>query len=105
MINGVDKLAITKLDVLDDQPELKICVAYEVNGVKTEDMPSASGDLENLTPIYETMEGWQEPTTSATSFEELPEKAKKYLKRIAELVEAEIGIVSVGPKRAQTFEA
>ncbi len=103
LINGVDNLAITKLDVLDDQPELKICVAYEIDGVRTEDMPCDSKALVKLTPIYETMPGWECDSTSARHFNDLPENAQKYLKRIAELVDANIGIISVGPKREQTF--
>ncbi len=103
MVNGVDKLAVTKLDVLDNLEELKICTAYEINGVKTDRVPASAAELENLTPVYETMPGWMADSTKARSFGELPENARKYLLRIAELVDAEIGIVSVGPKREQTF--
>jgi len=103
MVNGVDELSITKLDVLDTLEELKICTAYEVNGKTVTDMPSDNDEITVAKPIYETMPGWQAPTTEARSFDELPEKAQLYLKRIAELVEAKIGIVSVGPNRDQTF--
>ncbi len=103
MVNGVDELSITKLDVLDDFSELKICTAYEVNGKTVTDMPSDNDEITVAKPIYETMPGWQTPTTEARSFDALPEKAQNYLKRISELVKADIGIVSVGPNRDQTF--
>lgn len=101
MVDGVNKLAVTKLDVLDRIPELKICVAYESNGLRYDEMPS---EISNVTPIYETWPGWLEDTSGVKSFEKLPEKAKQYLDRIAELVDAELFIVSVGPKRSQTFK-
>jgi adenylosuccinate synthase len=103
MVNGVDKLSITKLDVLDGIEEIKVCTAYEVNGKIVTDMPSDNDEITVAKPIYETMPGWQSPTTEARSFEELPEKAQSYLKRIAELVKSDIGIISVGPNRDQTF--
>jgi adenylosuccinate synthase len=103
MVNGVDELSITKMDVMDDLEEIKICTSYDVNGTIVTDMPSDNDEITVAKPIYETMPGWQVPTTECRSFEELPEKAQKYLKRIAELVDANIGIISVGPNREQTF--
>jgi adenylosuccinate synthase len=103
MVNGVDKLAITKLDVLDGFEEINVCVAYEVDGKRVEDMPSDTRDISAAKPIYETMPGWRSSTCGARSFDELPDNAKRYLERISELVDAEIGIVSVGPNREQTF--
>jgi adenylosuccinate synthase len=103
MVNGVDNLAMTKLDVLDYMDELKICTAYEIDGEITEDMPTDAHVLNKVKPVYETMPGWKCPTTEVRTWEDLPENAKKYLERIAELVEAKIAIVSVGPKREQTF--
>jgi adenylosuccinate synthase len=103
MINGVDKLAITKLDVLDTMEEIKVCVAYEIDGERHEHLPCDSVLLEKVVPIYETIEGWQTPTTEARSFDELPEKAQAYLKYMGELVDSEPAIISVGPKRIQTF--
>lgn len=103
MINGVDKLAITKMDVLDTLPELKICTAYEVDGVVSGDMPSDTDALLRAKPIYETMPGWQCSTAGVRNYAQLPENARKYLERIAGLVSAEIAIISVGPKREQTF--
>ena len=105
MVNGVDELAITKLDVLDSFETIHICTAYEVDGVRCDDMPSDTAEITRAVPVYDSMPGWNSPTTSANSFDELPENAQKYLKRIAKLVNAKIGIVSVGPNRSQTFYA
>ena len=103
MVNGVDELAITKLDVLDGFDELKICTAYKVNNKTVTDMPSDNNEITVAEPIYEVMPGWDQPTVDARSFEELPMNAQKYLLRIAELVRSNIGIISVGPNRDQTF--
>lgn len=104
MINGVSKLAITKLDVLDTYPEIKICTAYELNGTEIKNIPLDPTDLSAVKPVYETMPGWMTSTAEARSFNDLPENARKYLSRTASLAEAEIGIVSVGPRRDQTFK-
>ena len=103
MVNGIDLLAITKLDVLDDLDEIKICTAYEIDGEIHTNFSADTGMLNRVRPHYETLPGWKTSTTEARSFEELPENAKQYLTRVAELLQAEIGIVSVGPKRDQTF--
>ncbi|MCK5844428.1 MAG: adenylosuccinate synthase [Victivallales bacterium] len=103
MVNGIDMLAITKLDVLDEFEELKICVAYEVNGERVTDMPSDNDEITVAKPIYETAPGWMSSTCEAKSFDELPKNAQTYLKRLSELVDAKIGIISVGPNREQTF--
>lgn len=104
MINGVDYLAVTKLDVLDDLDEIKICTAYEVDGVCTTEMPVSADQLSRVRPIYESMPGWKVSTCGARCWEDLPEAAQNYLRRMAELVEAEIKIISVGPERDQTFQ-
>lgn len=103
MINGVNKLAITKLDVLDNLDELQICTAYEIDGQVTEDMPSDTHALNSVKPVYESMPGWKCSTADVRCYYDLPANARKYLERIADLVEAEISIISVGPKREQTF--
>jgi adenylosuccinate synthase len=103
MINGTGKLAVTKLDVLDKLPEIKICTAYDVDGRITEDMPVDPVELEKAKPVYESMPGWQQDTSGARSFDDLPEKAQKYIHRITELVNTKADIISVGPKREQTF--
>ena len=103
MVNGVNKLAVTKLDCLDDLDEIAICVAYKVNGVLTTEFPASVAELENAEPVYEYLPGWKCSTSQADCAEKLPENAKKYLMRMAELVDSEIAIVSVGPRRDQTF--
>ncbi len=103
MVCGVDTLAITKVDVLDNLPELKICTSYRINGVETTQFPADLDDLNAVEPVYETMPGWQCDTSKARSWEDLPEKAQLYLKRLASLIDARIGIVSTGPNREQTF--
>lgn len=105
LINGVDKLAITKLDVLDEFETLNVCVAYEYQGRRYEDMPADTDALIGAKPIYETLPGWRTPTREARRFADLPEKAQAYLRRISSLVDAKIGLVSVGPNRDQTFYA
>lgn len=103
LVNGVDNLAITKMDVLDDMPAIKICSAYEIDGERITDMPSDTADLSKIVPVYDELPGWQSPTTHVTSWDGLPANAQNYLRHLSELVEADIGSVSTGPERAQTF--
>lgn len=102
-INGIDKLAITKLDVLDQLKEIKICTAYEHKGKIIKEFPSEMNILKEIKPIYETLPGWETDTTGIKSYDELPENAKNYLNRISELTGAKIAIVSVGQARSQTI--
>jgi adenylosuccinate synthase len=102
-VNGVDYWAMMKLDVLDGFETLKICTAYECDGVRYENMPASSRVLENCKPVYEEMPGWQSPTTEITEYDDLPQKAKDYVARLCELTGAKLGILSVGPKRASTL--
>ncbi len=103
MVNGINKLAVTKLDCLDDLEEIAICVAYKVNGVMTTEFPASVAELEDAEPVYEYMPGWKCSTSEVDSPEKLPVNARNYLLRMAELVDSEIGIISVGPRRDQTF--
>jgi adenylosuccinate synthase len=102
-INGIDCLAITKLDVLDEMDELKICVGYEVDGQPCDSFPTSSDRLNHCQPLYKTMPGWKTPTSHCRSLEDLPTQALDYLKYLAELMEVPIAIVSVGPQREQTI--
>ncbi|HIE08833.1 MAG TPA: adenylosuccinate synthase [Armatimonadetes bacterium] len=101
-INGFDGLVITKLDVLDPVPELRICVAYEVDGERIVKFPYSLRTLERAKPVYETLPGWREDTSKARRWKDLPQNAKRYLERIAELVGAPLWLVSVGPERGQS---
>ncbi len=104
-VNGLDCLAVTKLDVLDSMEEINICVAYEdtLTGAKYYELPLFSGVFKRVKPIYETLPGWKSSTTECRNREELPENAKKYLNRIQDLLETSIAIVSVGQKREHTI--
>lgn len=102
-INGLDCLAITKLDVLDELEEIKVCVAYECAGNRCDDFPTHASQLALCKPIYETLPGWQQSTAHCRSLEDLPKQALDYLKFLAELMEVPIAIVSVGPSRDQTI--
>lgn len=102
-VNGLTSLSLTKLDVLDGLPELKICNGYEYLGEKISVAPVGADALEQCQPIYEVMPGWSENTQGVTVFEELPQAAKNYIKRLEELVEVPIDIVSTGPDRDETI--
>jgi adenylosuccinate synthase len=102
-INGLDCLAITKLDVLDELDEIKVCVAYEIDGERIEDFPSSSRTFARCNPIYETRPGWKKSTEECRSLEDLPKEALDYLKFLAELMAVPIAIVSLGASRDQTI--
>lgn len=103
-LNSIDYLLITKLDVLDDLKHIKICTGYRLNSTEIDYLPSSPTLLNDIEPEYETFEGWQEPTTDCRTFTDLPAAAQRYLKRIEELVGAQIAMVSVGPERDQVIE-
>src|SRR5881296_1966697 len=103
MINGIDELAITNLDGLDEMERISICVGYRLNGRRLDVPPCDSAQWNNCEPIYETMPGWSESTRSARKFADLPKRARDYLKRISALTGAKLTIVSVGPTRAETI--
>ncbi|MGQ9643003.1 MAG: adenylosuccinate synthase [Ignavibacterium sp.] len=103
MINGITSAAVTKLDVLSNYEKIKVCVGYELNGKRLKTFPTNVEHLNNVTPIYEEVDGWMEDITSCTSYDELPYKTKDYLNFIAKHSGINISIVSVGPKRKQTF--
>ncbi|MEQ9553412.1 MAG: adenylosuccinate synthase [Coleofasciculus sp. G3-WIS-01] len=102
-INGMDCLAITKLDILDTLEELKVCVAYEINGQRCEDFPSNARRFAQCKPIYKTLPGWQQSTVHCRALEDLPKQALAYLKFLAELMEVPIALVSLGASRDQTI--
>ena len=94
---------MTKLDVLDDCKELKICTGYRVDGKLHREMPSDLMALTNCEPLYERIRGWDSPTTGVTSYRNLPAQAKRYLTRIEELAECRIDMISTGSRRDETI--
>ncbi|WP_419785073.1 adenylosuccinate synthase [Pseudodesulfovibrio sp.] len=102
-LNGPTELAITKLDVLSGLKEIKLCTAYEYKGEKIDYPPQIQNGMAYVKPVYEVLPGWDEDISSARSWGELPENAVNYLRRIEAVTGVKIGIVSVGPDRAQTF--
>jgi adenylosuccinate synthase len=103
MVNGLDALALTKLDVLDELDEIKICVGYRINGRETDQVPYDAIALEQADPIYEAMPGWQQKTVGINNFADLPEKAQKYIARLSELSSAPFAFISTGPERNETI--
>lgn len=102
-INGLDCLAVTKLDVLDELEEIKVCIAYELDGQVVRDFPSDARAFGRAIPIYETLAGWRRSTSECKNVEDLPEEAKDYLKFLADLMEIPIAIISLGASRGQTI--
>ncbi|WP_207260364.1 adenylosuccinate synthase [Desulfovibrio sp. Huiquan2017] len=102
-LNGPTELAITKLDVLSGLKEVKLCVGYEYKGETIAYPPQEQNGMAYVTPVYETLPGWDEDISGARGWDDLPENAVKYLRRIEEITGVKIGIVSVGPDRVQTF--
>jgi adenylosuccinate synthase len=102
-INGIDAIALTKLDVLDGLPEVQICVGYKTASGVISEFPADLRALNGAEPIYETMEGWRAPTKGVTRFEKLPLEAQRYVKKLEEVSGVECAIVSTGSDRADTI--
>ena len=102
-INSITGICVTKMDVLDQVEIIKICVAYELDGERMEVPPINTTDFARCTPIYEEHEGWMSKTFGITQYDDLPEKAKAYLKRMEELLEVPADIISTGPDRDHTM--
>ena len=103
MVNGVDSIALTKLDVFTTVDKLKICVAYKHKSGIIKNFTTNMKILQDCQPVYEELDGWWDDITKVKSYDKLPNNAKKYLRRIEELLKVPISIVSVGPKREQTI--
>ncbi len=101
-VNGMTEIALTKLDVLTGRDELKICVGYEIGGVRHDEPPY--DDWDAIVPVYETLPGWTEDITTCRTRADLPLHARRYVDRIEELVGCKVGVVSVGPDREQTAD-
>ncbi len=102
-LNGVTGICFTKLDVLDTLDELCICTSYQLNGKAVESLPLNAENIENCTPNYITMPGWKSSTVGATDFDQLPENAKNYIKKVEDLLEVPIDIISTGPERSENI--
>ena len=102
-ISGINGIALTKLDVLDDLEEIKICVQYELNGKKIDYLPSASEDQFNIKPIYKTFPGWKTKTQGIRHMKDLPENAKKYVYALEDFIGAKISSISTSPERDDTI--
>jgi adenylosuccinate synthase len=102
-INGIHGMALTKLDVLDGLPELKICIGYRIGEREVDHLPAGVTDQAAATPIYETLEGWSDSTKGARSWRDLPAPAIKYVRRIEELVGAPVALLSTSPERDDTI--
>ena len=101
--SGINGIALTKLDVLDEFDEIKICTAYELNGKKIDYLPASSEQQFKIKPVYETFEGWKSSTCGVKKFSELPEKAQNYIKFIERFVEAKVSTISTSPERKDTI--
>ncbi len=101
--SGVSGIALTKLDVLDGFKTLKICVGYDLDGTRLDYLPTAADQQARCTPIYEEMEGWSETTAGARSWAELPGAAIKYVRRIEELIQCPVALLSTSPERDDTI--
>ncbi|GAA4461086.1 adenylosuccinate synthase [Novipirellula rosea] len=102
-LSGVTRLALMMMDVLAHLDELKVCVAYELDGKRIERFPSHADELRRCKPIYETIPGWKEPVDDVRRMDQFPAGAMDYVRRIEELVGVPVGVLSVGPDRAQTI--
>ena len=102
-INGVSGMCITKLDVMDGLENINICIGYELNGETIDILPFGADAVAACTPIYETMPGWQDSTFGVKSYDALPQNAKNYLQRVAEICGAPIAMISTGPDREETI--
>ncbi|MDD6793992.1 MAG: adenylosuccinate synthase [Clostridiaceae bacterium] len=102
-VSGLTSLAVTKIDTLAGLDKINVCVGYKFDGKIIDYFPASLEDLAKCEPIYEVFDGWDKSVADARSYDELPENAKKYLKRISEFTDTRISIVSVGPKRDQTI--
>ena len=102
-VNGLTDICLTKLDVLDELPKIKICVAYEVDGQRVENLPDSLAAFSAAKPIYEEVDGWCCDTTACKSYDELPEAAQAYVQRIEQIAGVPVSIIAVGPDRDQTI--
>ncbi|MDP3258100.1 adenylosuccinate synthase [Bosea sp. (in: a-proteobacteria)] len=101
--SGIDGIALTKLDILDGFPEIKVCTGYRLDGEILEHLPAGQSDQARVEPVYETIEGWEGSTAGARSWADLPAQAIKYVRRIEELIGASVAVLSTSPERDDTI--
>jgi adenylosuccinate synthase len=102
-ISGINGIALTKLDVLDELDEIKMCIGYELNGKKIEYLPAASEDQFNIKPIYKTFPGWKSKTQGIRNLKDLPDKALRYIHALEDFIGARISSISTSPERDDTI--
>ena len=102
-ISGINGIALTKLDVLDDLEEIKMCVAYDLDGKKIDYLPAAVDDQLKVRPIYRTFKGWKTSTNGIKKFDDLPENAKKYINELEKFIETKVSSISTSPERNDTI--
>jgi adenylosuccinate synthase len=103
MLSGLNTIALTKLDVMDELTEIKVCTGYKINGAEIKEMPSTVSLLAKVEPIYKTVPGWQQETSRIKDYSSLPALARDYIKLLEDLVECPVGLVSTGPERDETI--
>jgi adenylosuccinate synthase len=101
--SGIDGIALTKLDILDGFDEIKVCTAYRLDGETLDYLPASQAAQARVQPVFETMPGWREPTGGARSWAQLPAQAVKYVRRVEELIEAPVALLSTSPERDDTI--
>jgi adenylosuccinate synthase len=101
-VNGVSDFVLTKLDVLSGLERVPVCVAYDVSGVRHDEMPVSQSDFHHATPVYEYLPGWQEDISGARTFDDLPAAAQRYVLTVEQMMGARISAIGVGPDRADT---
>ena len=102
-ISGIDGIALTKLDVLDELDEIKMCTQYELNGKKIDYLPSVAEDQLKVKPIYKIFDGWKSSTKGIKNIDSLPENAKKYIYAVEDFIGAKISSISTSPEREDTI--
>jgi adenylosuccinate synthase len=102
-ISGIDGIALTKLDVLDELDEIKMCIEYDLDGKKIDYLPAAVEDQLKIKPIYKIFPGWKTPTKGIKNIEDLPDNARKYISAVEDFISAKISSISTSPEREDTI--
>jgi adenylosuccinate synthase len=102
-ISGIDGIALTKLDVLDELDEIKMCIHYELDGEKIDYLPASAEDQSKVKPVYKIFEGWKSSTKGIKDFEKLPNNAKIYIRALEKFIETKVSSISTSPEREDTI--